>query len=375
MDERRATGDMAAAGELWRSAAGERRDPRQRVVFLSGAAEPWGAEHSLRAIASRLPEHGMAVEVWCSSESTTAFLRQRPGLRVRRIATAHGRAATVLAFGRALLAERPAVAVVFSLYLLPVVALCRALGTPTRFVLDLHDMPRGRGDLLAVHLLGSLSSGLIAISRSTAQWARRIRAPQRIVPRPMEGPAAPPRDAPRAPFRLGVVGRLDPEKRIELAIAAVAQVPQAVLVVYGSPGVDGGRYAEGLRDLAESTAPGRVLFQGRRPPAEIYPDLDALMVANDREPSGRSVGEAMLAGIPVITPDRGGAVEFHEPDTSGIQFTAGDADGAADALRSLIDDRRRYAAIAVAGQRRLLDERDPAAVAACYAHALRELAG
>lgn len=345
----------------------------ERIVFISGAAEPWGAEHSLRLLAPALRDHGFRVEIWCSSPETARFLRAT-GVPVRQLVAEGGRLRRVRAFARLIRRERPACVVVFSLHLLPVLALGgRRARSATRFVLDLHDVPRNPMDAVLVRLLGRSLTGLVAISEFVREWAARIPVPTRVVPRPISPVDAAP--VPSTDFRVGVVGRVDPEKNIELAIRMVADMPENVrLRVYGRSHLGDGSHLRELQDLADSLAPGRVDFPGQVPQDEVYSNIDVLLVANPNEPSGRTVGEAMIAGIPVVTPDRGGSREYYRPGESGLSYSSGDWNAARAAVDLLRTSPETYRRIALAARSQVEAERSPESVGDGYAQAVRELA-
>jgi glycosyltransferase involved in cell wall biosynthesis len=149
--------------------------------------------------------------------------------------------------------------------------------------------------------------------------------------------------APRPPWRwrLACVGRIDPRKGIDLAIEAVALLPdEATLVVVG--GGDEAHLAE-LRELAAARGvAGRVTFtQSERDRLQdVYAEADVVLFpVRWEEPWGLVPLEAMAVGAPVVASGRGGSAEFlreHEnclifdPDQGGEALAA--------AIRELGDD-------------------------------------
>lgn len=156
--------------------------------------------------------------------------------------------------------------------------------------------------------------------------------------------AAIPADAPI----VALFGRLSAWKGQDVAIAAIAAVPQAHLVLVGSAMFGDGAFEAALRhDVAARGIGERVHFLGFRE------DIPALMTAVDvivhastaPEPFGRVIAEAMMAGTPVIASAAGGALEIVEEGT-GLLVAPGDTDALAAAIRRLIADPAAAAAMA-----------------------------
>jgi glycosyltransferase involved in cell wall biosynthesis len=148
-------------------------------------------------------------------------------------------------------------------------------------------------------------------------------------------------------FTFGYVSNLDhPRENQELLVEATAILlkrgrPVSCLIIG-----DGKRRAEveGLARKAGVSA--RVMFTGRVPHDEVrghYALLDAFVVPRRDERAARAVTplkpyEALAMGLPLVVADLPALVEIAEPDTRGLAFRAGDAEGLASALERLIDD-------------------------------------
>ena len=99
------------------------------------------------------------------------------------------------------------------------------------------------------------------------------------------------------------VGRLSPEKRVDLAIKAVGQVSGMKLRIVGT-----GPQEEELKKMAGPN----VEFLGQVPEAEmegIYANALCTIYAPLREPYGRVPLDSLAAGTPVIAADEGGYTE------------------------------------------------------------------
>ncbi len=133
----------------------------------------------------------------------------------------------------------------------------------------------------------------------------------------------PPR--PMAPVLL--LGAIVGWKRPDLALEAVAGLPEARLRVVGEPFLDAGRrLLDDLRRRAEQPdLAGRVEFAGAvaDPDAELAA-ASCLLHCADAEPFGRVVAEALACGLPVVAPAAGGPAELVD-DSCGRLYRPGDA--------------------------------------------------
>ncbi|MEJ8278268.1 glycosyltransferase family 4 protein [Pseudonocardia spirodelae] len=258
---------------------------------------------------------------------------------------------------------------IFSLDLAPIVLL-RLLSWRTRFILDLHDAPRSSITKMIVYVSSLLCSRVVCISTFIARFVPAKKA--RVINRPIElGVKRPSSDSGR-PFVVGIVGRVDPIKRIEIAVDAVAQLSADVRIeVRGESFVDVASYSRRLEVYAEQVlGSGRFVFTGKLPLDVLYDGLDLVVVANDREPSGRTVGEAQAVGVPVLVPDAGGAAEYVVDGLSGLHYRAGDSAAMADRILCLIEDAALRSNLGDAGRVSIERDRSPGAVAAEYRDAV-----
>ncbi|CAG7632134.1 Spore coat protein SA [Paenibacillus solanacearum] len=157
------------------------------------------------------------------------------------------------------------------------------------------------------------------------------------------------------------VGRLSRVKGPDVLIEAMKQVvmqhDNAVLAVIGSKWFYDERvdeYGQYLRRIAEPLG-GRVLFTGFVPPSEIpsYYLLGDLFVCSSQweEPLARVHYEAMGAGLPIITTNRGGNAEIMKRDVSGIVIDDYDNPKAiADAISLLLSRPDKAMSLAKAGR-------------------------
>ena len=168
-----------------------------------------------------------------------------------------------------------------------------------------------------------------------------------------EVPAMPPRDELRAEFglegpTLAFAGRLMAAKALDVALAAMARVPEAALVIVG----DGPDRAALERQRDELGLGGRVRFLGglgREGVLRIFRAADAVLLSSRWENFPHVIVEALAVGTPVIASAVGGVPEVVRDGENGLLVPAGDADALAAAIRRLLGDddlRARLAAAA-----------------------------
>jgi glycosyltransferase involved in cell wall biosynthesis len=138
-------------------------------------------------------------------------------------------------------------------------------------------------------------------------------------------------------------GRLQPVKRVDLAIEAFARIaaerPSWDLVLVGS-----GPLETELRQRVPPELESRVVWTGFLQSAELraaYHSCHALVLPSRVESWGVVVQEAMAAGLPVVASHVVGAArDLVEDHISGRIFPSGDLSQLADALRDVTDDVR-----------------------------------
>ncbi|WP_026306834.1 glycosyltransferase family 4 protein [Smaragdicoccus niigatensis] len=145
----------------------------------------------------------------------------------------------------------------------------------------------------------------------------------------------------RGPATLLYVGRLEYEKGIQDAIAALPRIrrthPGTTLVIAGE-----GTQFEWLRELTVKYRVARaVTFLGKLDHEELLGWLhgaDAIVLPSRYEPFGIIALEAAAAGTPLVTSTAGGLGEAVVDGETGLSFEPGDVAGLAIAIRRLLDD-------------------------------------
>ncbi|MGP4087674.1 glycosyltransferase family 4 protein [Streptomyces sp. KR55] len=137
--------------------------------------------------------------------------------------------------------------------------------------------------------------------------------------------------APNGELIVGYVGRLAPEKHIEL-LSGVCGLPGVRVVIVGD-GPSGPGLAEAL--------PGAV-FLGRRGGddlARIFASLDIFAHTGPFETFCQTVQEAMASGVPVVAPAAGGPLDLVDHGRTGLLVPPRDADAVTEAVRTLAADQ------------------------------------
>lgn len=159
--------------------------------------------------------------------------------------------------------------------------------------------------------------------------------------------------APDGELIVGYVGRLAPEKRVEL-LAGVRTLPGVRVVIVG----DGPS-----RPSLEQALPGAA-FLGRRTGdelARIFASLDVFAHTGPFETFCQTVQEAMASGVPVVAPAVGGPLDLVAHGRTGLLVPPRDAAAVRDAVWSMAADPGLRAAYGAAG-RAMVEGRTWAAV-------------
>ncbi|MFJ3305442.1 glycosyltransferase family 4 protein [Streptomyces sp. NPDC086549] len=148
--------------------------------------------------------------------------------------------------------------------------------------------------------------------------------------------------APNGELIVGYVGRLAPEKQVELLAGACGLEGVRVVVVGDGPS---------RPHLAEAL-PGAV-FLGRRTGdelARIFASLDVFAHTGPFETFCQTVQEAMASGVPVIAPAVGGPLDLVDHGRTGYLVPPRDGDAVRDAVRAMAADPKLRAAFGAAAR-------------------------
>jgi glycogen synthase len=163
---------------------------------------------------------------------------------------------------------------------------------------------------------------------------------------PADFPTSPAGSRPHSDWggKLLMVGRVEPRKGFDIAVQALAALPDATLRIVGA-GDD--RYRDELVAMAQQLGVANRLtcddLVPRSELAAVYASSDALLfLSRWDEPFGLVPLEAMTQAVPVIATRRGGAAEFLADGLNCLEVPIDDPSAVAAAVRSLAaDDRLR----------------------------------
>ena len=138
--------------------------------------------------------------------------------------------------------------------------------------------------------------------------------------------------APGGELIVGYIGRLAPEKRVDL-LGQVTGLPGVRLVIVGD-----GPAAAALR----RALPGAVFLGARHGTelATIYASLDVFVHSGACETFGQTLQEAAASGLPVVAPAVGGPLDLVDHGLTGYLVAPGDAGALAAAVARLTGEPR-----------------------------------
>jgi glycosyltransferase involved in cell wall biosynthesis len=236
--------------------------------------------------------------------------------------------------------------------------------TPHGFAF-LHGSPGRRRSFLAVErLLGLATDRLICVSPTEAEvaWRQRVVPRDRTVaiPNGIDPAAMPsPEDGARARAEEGwgdgpvviTVARMTPQKDPSTWLRVVARVatarPDARFVW-----VWGGETSADVR--AEAVRLGvadRIDFPGYRPDARrLVAGATVFLLTSRFEGLPYSLIEALAVGVPVVATDVTGTTDVVSHGVTGLLASAGDAEGLASHVLTMLDNPNRAGEMAAAGR-------------------------
>ncbi|MFJ4656489.1 glycosyltransferase family 4 protein [Nocardia sp. NPDC088792] len=152
--------------------------------------------------------------------------------------------------------------------------------------------------------------------------------------------------APNGELLVGYIGRLAPEKELEL-LTHVQSLPGVRLIIVG-----GGPEEKHLRKLLP-----RAEFLGVLHGDELgaaYATLDVFVHTGRHETYCQAAQEAMASGVPVVAPRAGGPIDVVSPG-AGFLYPPGDAEAMTGLVRRLVDDAELRERTAATAQRSVKD--------------------
>lgn len=156
---------------------------------------------------------------------------------------------------------------------------------------------------------------------------------------------------------VGSIGRLEPQKRFDLLIEAVAQLratrPGLRLVIAG----DGSLGAELSALAGRCGLADRCMLAGHRPDVvDVLHAFDLFVQSSDYEGTPNAVLEAMAVETPVVATSAGGTAELIEDCTHGLIVAPGNLPALVAGIERALDEKEATARRVLAARRRVEDE-------------------
>lgn len=149
------------------------------------------------------------------------------------------------------------------------------------------------------------------------------------------------RPATSAPLAFGFIGRIEPEKGIEVVLAACERLERDdwTLTIAGSGMTD---YVARLRARYTDT---RITWLGYAEPEQFYSAIDTILIASVwPEPLPRTLIEALSFGLSTICAEAGGIPEIADLARVAITYAPTDVAALAQAMRTAIDAKAEWRA-------------------------------
>jgi glycosyltransferase involved in cell wall biosynthesis len=239
----------------------------------------------------------------------------------------------------------------------------------TRVYDDPSCWPFSRWSLARTDAVVAISEHVRRVAIARAPWATGRLV---VVPNGVDAARFVPDTSPKADaFTFSLVGRLEPRKGVDLAIDALASVPDARLDVVGD-----GPARAGLARKARALGLGdRVRLHGyvtdTRP---LLARAHAALCSSRSEGQGIALLEAMAAGLPVVGFATGGVPEIVQDGRTGLLCPAGDVAALAATMRRAVAARDQLATLGAAARARVRERFSVEAMCAGYAATYAALA-
>lgn len=233
------------------------------------------------------------------------------------------------------------------------IALLTKLGTSPKLVMHFRDIAYTAQEKAVWRLLTKLSSRAIFVSRACYPGDKLPKNARVIFngidPRPQIGLS------PRAPVRVGFIGRIHPHKGLHTLLDWIKQAKSAGLdthlFIRGKFSSEAPEYEAEIKSQLESLdLANSVTFEGFfENPGAVYQNLDVVCApAQAAEPLARTILEPMSMGLPVIATPTGGTTEMVLDGITG--FIATDVAGFENAVRTITSDEAKINAMMIAGR-------------------------
>ncbi len=190
------------------------------------------------------------------------------------------------------------------------------------------------------------AAAVVASHVNSTEWMLRRGIAARTIPNPLLPPVGCSRSR-RERRRVVTMGRLSPEKRVEMLIRAFARIagdlPEWDLEIHG----DGPLHDTLAAVIEQLGLGGRVSLHGfTNDPYGVLMDSDLYVSASTVEGFGNSIWEAMACGVPVVAMDCGAPVRTIVRDGIDGRIVIGSEHALSVALADVMSDEKARKALA-----------------------------
>ena len=141
---------------------------------------------------------------------------------------------------------------------------------------------------------------------------------------------------------IGIVARIDAEKRIDLALEIAKKVLEIRKDVHFIILGNGNLERDIKNYLKNLSINDNVDLLGFIPNAKLYAKyFDLLLITSDREGLPLSIWEAMASKVPIVSTDVGGIREILDKEKCGLTYPRGDVEQGAKIILGLLCDKER----------------------------------
>jgi glycosyltransferase involved in cell wall biosynthesis len=375
---------IAPEGDGGAATAGRSRGaaprPRARVLLLATSLDTGGAERALSRLAAGLPSRGFDVEA-ASLLPPGALGRALAagGIRVHDLGGARKTALPRAALALARLLARGRFDALASLLfhanqVARIAARLLGPGRPAHLA-SIRIVERARPWRQALErLLLPLSERVVFVSEDARRIVCGGRPPRRalVIRNGVPLPATPAPLAPGAPWV--ALGRVEPQKGVDVLLeawrllASAGAPPPPRLLVAGRLGPGG----EALRARAAALALPIEFLGEVEDPAPLLAGAGGMVLASRYEGTPNALLEGMAAGLPCVATRAGGVPEVLAEGREGLLVPVEDPAALAAAVRALVLDPARAAALGRAARERVAREHGEARMVDAWARAIEE---
>jgi glycosyltransferase involved in cell wall biosynthesis len=355
-----------------------------RLLFVCPDMRTGGAERHWTTLIPRLAERGAEVGVVCLAREGALFgVLERAG--VAAVSLDMSARGDPRSWRRALGYARPRPDAVVSRGVSALIvgeAIARRARAP--HVVNEHTPLTADGDLLPMRVH---QRHITRLAAPGVEWVIAVASRQReplvrlgyraerieVIPNgvdPLDPPAEVGRLAGADEFAVLCLARMQPEKRVDAFVRAVAAARRRDPRIRGFVAGDGDQRAH-LERLAAGS--GVELLGERSDVAALIAGADAFALTSEAEALPMSILEAMALGRPVIAPDLGGIADAVVPGQTGVLVAPGDTAAIERALLELAADRERARRLGEAGRARQRERFTAAAMVDAYLSSLERL--